>query len=61
MGWNTKTFRPVTYAVSWKDYVRDEKVDAFERYIDQQAQLFISEAFEKFFEEEIKTREVVLT
>lgn len=61
MGWNGKGAATYAYTISWKDYVPESKVVAFERKMEEEFAELVEKRFAEEFSEEIKTGEVNLT
>jgi hypothetical protein len=42
MGWNSKTFTPISYSVNWKDPISDSEIDEFEVELKTKVEAFIA-------------------
>lgn len=61
MGWNGKGCVEIRYSISWKDYVGDKRVDAFDDKMREEVAAFIEKRFEEEFAKEISTGEIMIT
>ncbi len=61
MGWNGKTHNNPSYAISWHDSVRDERIEEFETEVYSKIHAVIEQAFQEKFAQEIAEEEITIT
>lgn len=58
MGWNSKTFEPITYILNWRDRVSDDWMDSFEAELTKEVQAFIAQKIKAKFATEIANDDI---